>query len=317
MSAMFAPDYDSKKDAAMEETRQEMDPQKKFRILGALLAAILLVAAAEGFYSWSLNKRIQQLEAGIQTQINSQDENIQDLQDQLGMHEKNFANLQGQLATTKTNLTSTVGELRSARRMADELAKQQRESSDQFTNRLGELQQDQESTKSSVGSLSSDVNGVKQDVTATKQDLASTRSELQRTIGDLGVQSGLIATNRKELDELKLRGERIYVEFDLSKTKQPQKYAGANVALQLKKTDVKRQKYTMNLISDDRVVEKKDKNTNEPVQFYQQGYRIPCEIVVNEILKDRIVGYISVPKTRAATTQMSGTATPASSQSGS
>jgi len=98
---------------------------------------------------------------------------------------------------------------------------------------------------------------------------------------------------------LKLRGERDYYEFDLRKTKQPQKY-GAGVALQLKKTDVKRQKYTVNLLADDKTIEKKDKNTNEPVQFYQQGYRIPSEVVVNQISKDRIVGYISVPKQKAS-----------------
>jgi hypothetical protein len=136
-------------------------------------------------------------------------------------------------------------------------------------------------------------------------------------MGDLGVQSGLIATNRQELEELKLRGERIYVEFDLRKTSQPQKYSDASVALQLKKTDLKRQKYTINLISDDRTIEKKDKNTNEPVQFYQQGYRIPSEIVVNQIYKDRIVGYISVPKVKTAT-QMSGVGSPSGlNQSGS
>ena len=106
-----------------------------------------------------------------------------------------------------------------------------------------------------------------------------------------------MATNRNELAELRLRGERDYFEFDLRKTKQPQKYTGG-VALQLKKTDVKRQKYTVDLIADDRRIEKKDKNTNEPVQFYQQGQRVPAEIVVNQILKDRIVGYISMPKVK-------------------
>ena len=120
---------------------------------------------------------------------------------------------------------------------------------------------------------------------------------MQRAFGDLGVQSGLIARNRDELAELKLRGDRDYIEFDLRKSDEPQKYGGG-IPLQLKKTDVKRQKYTVDLLADDLTIEKKDKNTNEPVQFYQQGFRVPSEIVVNEIHKDRIVGYISVPKQR-------------------
>jgi hypothetical protein len=183
--------------------------------------------------------------------------------------------------------------------MADQLAKQQKESAENLTGQLGALQEAQASTSGTVGTLSTDVTGVKQEVSTTKQDLASTRSELQRVIGDLGIQSGLVAHNRDELSELKLRGERDYFEFDLRKTKQPQKYIGG-VALQLKKTDTKRQKYTVDLISDDRKIEKKDKNTNEPVQFYQQGQRVPAEIVVNQIYKDRIVGYISMPKQREA-----------------
>jgi chromosome segregation ATPase len=289
-----------------EEEKTPMSPQSKFRILGVLLGIVMVFAAGEGFYSWSLTQRIEQVENAMQTQISGQDESIQGLQDQLGMHEKTFSDLQGDLAAAKTSVSSTQGEIQKAKKMTDELAKKQKESAEQLNSQLGQLQQDQESTKGSVGSLSSDVTGVKQEVTATKQDLASTRSDLQRTMGDLGVQSGLIATNRQELEELKQRGERIYVEFDLRKTNQPQKYADASVALQLKKTDLKRQKYTINLISDDRTIEKKDKNTNEPVQFYQQGYRIPSEIVVNQISKDRIVGYISVPKARVAA-QMSGT----------
>jgi hypothetical protein len=52
----------------------------------------------------------------------------------------------------------------------------------------------------------------------------------------------------------------------------------------------------MNLIVDDRTIEKKDKNVYEPVQFYQEGFRVPVEIVVNRIDKDRIVGYVSSPK---------------------
>ena len=305
MNASSTSNFDPKKQSDTDgQEPSSMSSQKQFRIMGVLLGIVMVLAAAEGFYSWSLTNRIQELESAMQTQVSSQEENIQRLQDQYGMHERNFSEIQGDLATTKSNLTNTKGEVQKAYKMADELAKQQKESSEHLNSQLGQLQQEQESTKGTVGSLTSDVTGVKQEVSATKQDLASTKSDLQRTMGDLGVQSGLIATNRQELEELKLRGERVYVEFDLRKAKQSQKYTDANVALQLKKTDLKRQKYTINLVSDDRMIEKKDKNTNEPVQFYQQGYRIPSEIVVNQIFKDRIVGYISVPKQRTQT-QMS------------
>ena len=290
-----SPENPSKADK--EQGGQKTD--RSFRIFGALLAIGLIVGSGEGIYAWHLAGRLQQVEQEIQAQVAKQDENMHRLRDRLGAAEGQFADLEGDLTSTKDHLGKTQGDLRKTRQMADQLAKQQKDTAEHLTGQLTDLQQTQASTSGTVGSLATDVTGVKQEVSQTKQDLASTRSDLQRVIGDLGVQSGLVAHNRDELAELRRLGERDYTEFDLRKTKQPQKYA-SGIALLLKKTDVKRQKYTVNLISDDRQIEKKDKTANEPVQFYQQGKRIPTEIVVNQIYKDRIVGYISTPKQREA-----------------
>jgi hypothetical protein len=113
--------------------------------------------------------------------------------------------------------------------------------------------------------------------------------------GDLGVQSGLIATNARELAALRALGESNYYEFRITKSKAFQKVG--NVQLLLAKADVKKNKYTVQLIADDKKVEKKDKNTNEPVQFYLAGARQPAELVVNEIAKDQISGYLALLKT--------------------
>src|SRR3989304_5941776 len=121
--------------------------------------------------------------------------------------------------------------------------------------------------------------------------LPSSRTSWAR---DRGVQSGLIAKNRDELDELKRRGERDYFDFDVKKTKQFSR-AGP-VSVLLNKTDPKRQKYTVTLLANDKRIEKKDKTLLEPVQFYLQGTRHLVEIVVFPVEKDRVVGYISVPK---------------------
>jgi len=131
-------------------------------------------------------------------------------------------------------------------------------------------------------------------VASAKTELEKTISELKSVRGDLGVQSGLIATNAKELAALRALGDRNYHEFRIRKANQFQKVG--NVQLQLKKTDPKRNKYTLELIADDKKVEKKDKNINEPVQFYVAGARQPLELVVNEVVKDQITGYISAPK---------------------
>ena len=141
--------------------------------------------------------------------------------------------------------------------------------------------------------MKTDVGGVKQDVATTQADLTATKSQLTRVVGDQGVMSGLIATNHDELQELRRRGERNYYEFTLEKN--VPKVVGT-IKLTLKKSDVKRSKYNLFILADDKNIEKKDKNLDEPVQFYTGKDPVLYEIVVNLISKNVISGYLSAPK---------------------
>jgi len=136
-------------------------------------------------------------------------------------------------------------------------------------------------------------------------DVDQTRSELKRAVGDMGVLSGEIATNGKELAMLKELGERNYFEFDVSKAKLPQRIG--NIQIALKKTDPKHNRFTMDVLADDQKVEKKDRTINEPVQLYVAGSRQPYEIVVNQVKKDEIIGYLATPKVKAQRAQGPGT----------
>ena len=147
---------------------------------------------------------------------------------------------------------------------------------------------------SDVSNVKTDVGGVKTDVATTKTDLANTQAQLQRVIGDAGVMSGLIATNHDQLEELKHKGDRNYFEFTLAKGAKPTLLA--NVTLELKKVDTKRSKFTMNVSSDDKLIEKKDKSLDEPVQFYTGKDPVLYELVVNTINKNSVTGYLSTPK---------------------
>jgi hypothetical protein len=159
---------------------------------------------------------------------------------------------------------------------------------------LSKVRDDANSTKSRVGEVSTDLASVKTDAAATKAELEKTISDLKSTKGDLGVQSGLIATNGKELAALRALGERNYTEFRLTKEKTPRKVG--DVQMRLKAADMKKNRYTIELIADDKLVEKRDKTINEPVQFMLSRATQPFEIVVNEVKKDMIAGYISSPK---------------------
>ncbi len=153
---------------------------------------------------------------------------------------------------------------------------------------------DVSSVRTDVGSVKTDVGGVKTDVASTKADLADTKTQLQRTMGDAGVMSGLIARNHDELEQLKHRGDRTYIEFNLQKNAPPTLLS--TIKLQLKKVDVKKGRYTLTVNADDRLIEKKDKTADEPVQFYSGKTPALFEIVVNNVAKNTVSGYLSVPK---------------------
>jgi len=150
--------------------------------------------------------------------------------------------------------------------------------------------------------MASQLSDLKQDTSSRLQkvssDLDQTGQDLKRAVGDLGVMSGEVATNSKELSALRQVGERNYYEFDLRKSKEPQKVG--DIRLILQKTDPKHNRYTMQVLADDKKLDKKDKTVNEPVQLYVAGSRQPYEIVVNQVKKNEVVGYLATPKLRTA-----------------
>lgn len=150
-----------------------------------------------------------------------------------------------------------------------------------------------------VASVRTELNGAKKDIAETRSDLDSTKLKLDRAVGDLTGQSSLIARTREELDELRHRGDRNYYEFTLYKGQQPSHLS--TVALQLKKVDVKKGKFTLSLVADDRVVEKKDRGVAEPLQFYTGRNRQLYEVVIFTVEKNKVTGYLSTPKSPGLT----------------
>ena len=181
------------------------------------------------------------------------------------------------------------------------LAKQQQDADQQrqqITGQLTDLQQANTSAAAKIGEISDNVTGVKSDVASTQSEVEKTGSDLKRVMGDMGVMGGLIATNSSQLNALKELGDRDYVEFDLKKSSGRQKVG--DMQLILAKSDPKHNRFTLQVLADDKTVEKRDRTINEPVQLYMAGSRQPEEIVVNEVMKDEVVGYLSSPKVKTA-----------------
>jgi len=163
------------------------------------------------------------------------------------------------------------------------------------------LEEAQQAAVKQIGAVQTDVSAVKTDmggakasIAETRTDLDQTKAQLQRTIGDAGVMSGLIARTHDELETLKHRGDRNYYEFTLQKGRQPTLLS--TIKLQAKKVDEKHARYTLVVSADDRNIEKKDKSLDEPVQFYTGKDPVLYEIVVNNISKNVVSGYLSTPK---------------------
>jgi hypothetical protein len=152
---------------------------------------------------------------------------------------------------------------------------------DESASKLNEVQQD----------ATTKINGVSGEVQVVRTDLDATRADLAKSKDELGT---LIAHNSTELNELRRRGERNYIEFDISKAKQSQKVG--DVLVQLKRTDVKKQKFDVVINADDTSILKKDRTANEPVTFMVGSDRLRYEFVVNYVDRDRIRGYMSTPK---------------------
>jgi len=245
-----------------------------------LILLFVAFAGASSFFIYDQHGKIAKLTDG---QSASQKE-IGDLTKRMQAAEADSETLAQQVGMTKKELATR----------ADALQRQQQVASARIAAQAEEEKKDVSAVSGEVGSVKTDVGGVKTDVAATKASLEATISKLQGTIGDLGVQSGLIANTRSDLEALKHKGDRQYYEFTLLKGAQPQAFS--TVALQLKKTDPKKGKYTLNVTADDKTLEKKDKNQSEPVQFYTGRDHMLYELVVWTVDKNKITGYLSTPK---------------------
>ena len=252
-----------------------------------IIVVFVVAFAAIGYLVYAGNAAKSQLQTDLAQAKSKEDI----LSVQIDQTNSRVADLKGQLEVTTQKLGFTQAELAQARALAQNIRQNQKESDDKLTAQIGQVKQD---TDAKIGAVTTDLSGAKTDISATKEDLEATKAKLTSTVGDLGVQSGLIARNQEELDQLKRSGERNIFELHLSKSKTPTHVGPIQVTLT--KTDPKKFKYTLMVVADDKTIEKRDKTADEPVQFYIKGATHPYEIVVFDVTKDKVNGYLSTPK---------------------
>jgi uncharacterized coiled-coil protein SlyX len=129
----------------------------------------------------------------------------------------------------------------------------------------------------------------------SREDLTKTREDLETKVNSTHDElTGSIARTHDELVELQKRGERNYYEFKLDKAKDFQRVGPFSVSL--RKVNFKRKSYDLAMIVDDNQLQKKSVNLYEPVWIRVGEQPQPAELVVNQITKNQIQGYISEPK---------------------
>lgn len=242
-----------------------------------LIIVAILVIAGFGYAHYAAHTQIEKLNADL----TSSQAQVKELQNRMQTAEAQEETLAQQAGLTKKELARRAAELQASQKAAEaRIVEQQKQ-------QIGAVSSD-------IAGVKSDVGGVKTDVASAKADLEATKQKLQSTIGDLGVQSGLVANTRADLEVLKHKGDKNYYEFTLLKGAKPQPVS--TVSLQLKKTDAKKGKFTLNVTSDDKTIEKKDRNVSEPIQFYSGRDHLLFELVIWTVDKNKATGYLSTPK---------------------
>jgi hypothetical protein len=253
---------------------------------GALLAVIgiALVAAIAGLiWSYTLTGRLTRQEAAM-AEANQRNASLEaDLRETNARLKVATEELGNSLGLTQKQMDAR----------AQELVRREQADAARLANQQKLTEQQVSAVTSDVSAVKTDVGGVKTDLGQTKTELQTAEAQLQSMKGDLGVQSGLIATNHSELEILKHKGDRNYYEFTLNKN---ERKAVSTVGLELKKADTKHSRYTLEVYADDKKIEKKDRGLNEPVQFYTGKDNMLYELVVNSINKNQVQGYVSTPK---------------------
>jgi hypothetical protein len=266
----------------------EETPRSYSGALLAVIAVALLVGVGGLIWSYVLSGRVASQQADL---AEAKQENVKLAAEQRETDARlkvATEELGNSLGLTQKQMDARAQEIiKREQADAQRLASAQKQTAQQVSDVSGE-----------VSSVKTDVGGVKTDLGKTQADLATTINQLQSMKGDLSDHSSLIARNHDELELLKHRGDRNYYEFTLNKG---QRKPVGTVSLQLKKADPKRNRFTLAVYSDDKEYEKKDRNVNEPLQFYSGKDPMLYEIVVNSInSKNQIKGYLAAPKSAPA-----------------
>jgi chromosome segregation ATPase len=288
-------------------------PQEKGLIPeGAKLALILILilAVAYLFYDNSRIKKSQQARLDkiadqVQLIESAQKVGESSITSQLSTLKTELAGTQEEVGSTKAEIKKTTTQIQAeGQRTKQELTKAISTKAD-TSHVEAQVQAAKSEADSKINQVNTEVGGVKSEVNVVKTDLETTRRDLegtQRQLVDVrDTLSAAVAKNSSELSQLRLKGERDYIEFTIPKKNELTKVEDIRVILT--KTDQKKGKFNLRIVVDDNKLEKNDRFINEPIQFLVGQNRVRYEIVINWVQKNQAGGYLSIPKDKTLSSE--------------
>jgi chromosome segregation ATPase len=275
------------------ENRSDRNHGSPTWLLAAVVVVGLVAIGGLGTGWWS-SSYAQDTRASLNDDLHTMKQgyakDMDGVEQRLAAAEKSNTDLQDDLTTVTKRLRITQSDLKKAR---DE-AQQIRDDNAQKLSAMNDDVQQKLSAKadtSDVQAVTGTVTGVRTDLDATRTDLDATKENLNMTKSELGT---LIAKNHDEVEELRRLGERDYVEFTITGRNKDQKVG--TVTVTLRSTNPSKNQFNVALVVDDKRTENKSRNVNQPIFFTTRESKQPLEFVVNQVEKDTITGYISIPK---------------------
>ena len=263
--------------------------------LAPAVALLAILGIAGLGLAWHDATQLQALQQSVNSQFKADQENLSQklavIEQRQTQAETASAGLTSDLGVVTKRVRVTQGELAKARKDAEQIRAEAAQKMEELAQTDTDVK-NQLATKATTDDLTAtngNLNGVKTDLEGTKNELKMARSEM----------GTLIARNHDEIDQLRRLGEREYVEFTIQGRRKPQKVGGLTV--ELRSVDVKKNQFTIAVVADDMRTEKKNRLVNEPVFFYTRGARQASELVINSVGKDKVTGYVSMPKAAAST----------------
>ncbi len=258
---------------------------------------VLLCLLAGHFYLYS---RVNRAEVDAHTFKQTLQENLARVENKSTFHLNNarreIADLRESLEQARSEASKKAES--EARRQSDRLGKniaaRQRTAKEAVMSELLTIGDKTFETAGKVEGMEGELGGVKDELAGTVERLESTDRVLKDTQAHMRSIGDWVAGNASELEKLREKGSRRFVRFQLSLNQEMRRVG--DVRMRLRKTNPKRNKYTVEILADDKKLVKKGQYANEPVEFYVADCSEPYEVVMTAVKKDHVMGFLSRPK---------------------